>query len=56
VCALAQDFLWEQDFPERNLLQRGGSNYHLEHLKIREKMLSGKSCSKEIRKIEVRLL
>jgi hypothetical protein len=25
MCALAQDFLEEQDFPERNLLQRGTS-------------------------------
>jgi hypothetical protein len=39
VCALAQDFLQEQ-----------------EHLKIREKMRSGKSCSKEIRGNEVELL
>jgi hypothetical protein len=28
----------------------------LEHLLIREKMLSGESCSKEIRESEVRLL
>jgi hypothetical protein len=55
MCALAQDFLQEQDFPERNLLQRG-SNLTLEHLKICEKMLSRKSCSKEICKSEVRLL
>jgi hypothetical protein len=32
--AFAQDFLQEQDFPERNLLQCG-SNYHWSTLKIR---------------------
>jgi hypothetical protein len=36
-------------FPERNLIQ-GGPNYR-EHLKIREKMLSGKSCSKTSKEI-----
>jgi hypothetical protein len=25
VCSLAQDFLQEQDFPERKLLQRGSN-------------------------------
>jgi hypothetical protein len=54
MCILALNFLQEQDFPERNLLQRG-SNYRW-GLKICEKMLSGKSCSKEIRESEVRML
>jgi hypothetical protein len=45
--ALAQDFLQEQDFPERNLLQRGSITAGA--TKNPQKMLSGKSCSKEIR-------
>jgi hypothetical protein len=59
VCALAQDSFQEQDLPVSNLLQRGSPeellkfsepalarfSFPMEHLKIREKMLSGKSCS-----------
>jgi hypothetical protein len=63
MCALAQEFSQEQDFPERNLHQRASItpeellrfsegalvwlSFPLEHLKISKKMLSGKSGSKE---------
>jgi hypothetical protein len=55
VCALTKDFLQEQDFPEMNLLH-AWLYLPLAHLKIRDKMLPGKSCCKEIRESEVRLL
>jgi hypothetical protein len=44
VYTLAQDYFQEQDFTERNLLQRG-SNYSKSTWKSVKNMLSMKSCS-----------
>jgi hypothetical protein len=68
----AQDFSQEQDFPERNLLQRASGapeellrfsevalawlSFPLEHLKIRKKCPLGNPAPKSICKSEVRLL
>jgi hypothetical protein len=72
VCTLAQDFLQEQDFPERNLLQRASRtleellrfsetaqawfSFPLDQLKIRKKCCPGSPAPKRTCESEVMLL